>query len=211
MVLPNSESIAIPWMLAEKDDWVPREVAPFIWVSDPNTTREVPVPNPQHGEPTRMPEPSRVPVTNNPEEKDNSKPKKPESVHQLTTESSDACARPSAPMNDTKPNESPLQELRTPLLACDEQEGCCQPRKEEGPEYKSPSLPLITTESQNQTVVEGDDKVPKKLGAKARMLSLRKRVGDKLEEKRRHLEVRSKSMVERMRGGSKTDINGIGE
>ncbi|KAM7475242.1 hypothetical protein LguiB_022485 [Lonicera macranthoides] len=209
MVLPNSESIAIPWMLAEKDDWVPREVAPFIWVSDQSATREVPTP--QHSEPTHMPEPSRVPETNNPEEKDNSKRTKPKSVHQLTIESSDACAPSSAPMNNTTPNESPLQELRTPLLACDEPEESCQPRKEEGPMYKSPSLPLITTESQNQTVVEGDDKVPKKMGAKARMLSLRKRVGDKLEEKRRHLEVRSKSMVERMRGGSKTDISGIGE
>ncbi|XP_073220629.1 uncharacterized protein [Cicer arietinum] len=33
LVLPNSESISIPWMLAEKDDWVPRQVAPFIWIN----------------------------------------------------------------------------------------------------------------------------------------------------------------------------------
>jgi hypothetical protein len=32
LVLPNSESIGIRWMLAEKDDWVPRNVAPFIWI-----------------------------------------------------------------------------------------------------------------------------------------------------------------------------------
>ncbi|KAK7380157.1 hypothetical protein VNO78_32622 [Psophocarpus tetragonolobus] len=32
LVLPNCESICIPWMLAEKDDWVPRNIAPFIWI-----------------------------------------------------------------------------------------------------------------------------------------------------------------------------------
>ncbi|KAJ6960885.1 hypothetical protein NC653_038787 [Populus alba x Populus x berolinensis] len=33
MVLPNCESVCIPWMLAEKNDWVPRNVAPFIWIN----------------------------------------------------------------------------------------------------------------------------------------------------------------------------------
>nr|KYP43063.1 Testis-expressed sequence 2 protein [Cajanus cajan] len=33
LVLPNCESVCIPWMLAEKDDWVPRTVAPFIWIN----------------------------------------------------------------------------------------------------------------------------------------------------------------------------------
>ena len=45
MVLPNCESACIPWMLAEKDDWVPRKVAPFIWlnreaVADNSNVRE---------------------------------------------------------------------------------------------------------------------------------------------------------------------------
>ncbi|GAB4842659.1 hypothetical protein Ancab_012632 [Ancistrocladus abbreviatus] len=31
LVLPNCESVCIPWMAAEKDDWVPRNVAPFVW------------------------------------------------------------------------------------------------------------------------------------------------------------------------------------
>jgi hypothetical protein len=31
-VLPNCGSIAIPFMVAEKDDWVERNAAPFIWV-----------------------------------------------------------------------------------------------------------------------------------------------------------------------------------
>ncbi|GMJ14306.1 hypothetical protein like AT1G17820 [Hibiscus trionum] len=34
MVLPNCESAYIPWMLAEKDDWIPRNVAPYIWLQE---------------------------------------------------------------------------------------------------------------------------------------------------------------------------------
>ncbi|CAL9074670.1 unnamed protein product [Musa acuminata var. zebrina] len=37
LVLPNCETICIPWMLAEKDDWVPRKVAPFMWINNENT------------------------------------------------------------------------------------------------------------------------------------------------------------------------------
>ena len=33
MVLPNCESIPMSWMISEKDDWVPRKVAPFIWLN----------------------------------------------------------------------------------------------------------------------------------------------------------------------------------
>ncbi|RRT54101.1 hypothetical protein BHE74_00034237, partial [Ensete ventricosum] len=37
LVLPNCETICIPWMLAEKDDWVPRKAAPFMWINNENT------------------------------------------------------------------------------------------------------------------------------------------------------------------------------
>ncbi|KAK1610195.1 hypothetical protein QYE76_033868 [Lolium multiflorum] len=33
LVLPNCESIPVSWMISEKDDWVPRKVAPFIWLN----------------------------------------------------------------------------------------------------------------------------------------------------------------------------------
>ncbi|CAM0950262.1 unnamed protein product [Alopecurus aequalis] len=33
LVLPNCESIPMSWMISEKDDWVPRKVAPFIWLN----------------------------------------------------------------------------------------------------------------------------------------------------------------------------------
>uniref|UniRef100_A0A8R7QRJ5 SMP-LTD domain-containing protein n=1 Tax=Triticum urartu TaxID=4572 RepID=A0A8R7QRJ5_TRIUA len=33
LVLPNCESIPMSWMISEKDDWVPRRAAPFIWLN----------------------------------------------------------------------------------------------------------------------------------------------------------------------------------
>ncbi|KAE8784272.1 testis-expressed sequence 2 protein-like [Hordeum vulgare] len=33
LVLPNCESIPMSWMISEKDDWMPRRVAPFIWLN----------------------------------------------------------------------------------------------------------------------------------------------------------------------------------
>ncbi|KAJ0457860.1 putative synaptotagmin-like mitochondrial-lipid-binding domain-containing protein [Helianthus annuus] len=35
-VLPNSESVTIPFMIAEKNDWIPQKAAPFIW-TNPNS------------------------------------------------------------------------------------------------------------------------------------------------------------------------------
>ncbi|KAI3807813.1 hypothetical protein L1987_23747 [Smallanthus sonchifolius] len=33
MVLPNFGSVTIPFMIAEKNEWVPQEIAPFIWTN----------------------------------------------------------------------------------------------------------------------------------------------------------------------------------
>nr|XP_018676785.1 PREDICTED: uncharacterized protein LOC103972973 isoform X4 [Musa acuminata subsp. malaccensis] len=54
LVLPNCETICIPWMLAEKDDWVPRKVAPFMWINNENTEMtwpEFPVPHNREDKP----------------------------------------------------------------------------------------------------------------------------------------------------------------
>lgn len=53
-MLPNCETICIPWMLAEKDDWVPRKVAPFMWINNENTEMtwpEFPVPQNREDKP----------------------------------------------------------------------------------------------------------------------------------------------------------------
>ncbi|CAL5040708.1 unnamed protein product [Urochloa decumbens] len=33
LVLPNCESIPVSWMISDTDDWVPRKIAPFIWLN----------------------------------------------------------------------------------------------------------------------------------------------------------------------------------
>ncbi|XP_010474308.1 PREDICTED: testis-expressed sequence 2 protein-like [Camelina sativa] len=38
MVLPNCESLTIPWMTAEKDDWIERNIAPFMWLNQDSTS-----------------------------------------------------------------------------------------------------------------------------------------------------------------------------
>src|SRR6266540_1420628 len=36
-VLPNCESAPISWMISDKEDWVPRKAAPFIWLNRETT------------------------------------------------------------------------------------------------------------------------------------------------------------------------------
>ncbi|KAM7479542.1 hypothetical protein LguiA_027755 [Lonicera macranthoides] len=195
MVLPNCESVGIPWMLAEKDDWVPREAAPFIWINKepvvaPTSVPEVP--RTQPSESTQLQEASKVTGINHSEVKHN-KAKKVEFVDQPNNESSTPSL---GPTNQSTLNEDPLQESRTPMLKNDQHEETSE--KEENPESQSTSRSLVMTDEQNHTN-EGDDSRLRKVGTRARMLGLGKKMGEKLEEKRRHLEEKGKIMVERMR------------
>ncbi|KAA8527964.1 hypothetical protein F0562_035167 [Nyssa sinensis] len=197
LVLPNVESVCVPWMLAEKDDWVPRKVAPFIWirqeaVTEPATVREVR--GYQPGEATSMIEASRGSTSNYPEDK-HDKAKRVECVQQEVSESSDAHVLSSGSTNPSTWNSKPLQDLTTHLLKNEPQE-TYQWRKEEIPESQSTSRSLSLTEEQ----MEEDDAMPKRMGTRARMLGLTKKVGEKLEEKRRNIEEKSRQIVERMRG-----------
>jgi hypothetical protein len=176
MVLPNCECIGIPWMLAEKDDWVPREVAPFIWINkehvvDPSTVPE---------KPTHVQEVGKETTAKNQAEGKSNKAKKLEFMDQPKAESV-------GPSN---------QELTIPLLKIEEPEL-------ENPENQSTSRSLVLGDEQDNNYsnsnIEGDDLRPRKIGTRARMLGLGKKMGEKLEEKRRHLEEKGKVMVERMR------------
>uniref|UniRef100_A0A5B7CBA1 SMP-LTD domain-containing protein n=1 Tax=Davidia involucrata TaxID=16924 RepID=A0A5B7CBA1_DAVIN len=204
LVLPNCESVCIPWMLAEKDDWVPRKAAPFIWinqevVTDPTTVREVTSPRP--GEVTPMTEDSRGTTSNYPEGK-HDKVKKVECVQQRVSKSSDAHAPSLGPGNQSTWNSNPLQELRTPLLKNDEPQETCQRSKEENLECQSPLSPSRSLNLMEEQIhiIEEDDARPKIMGTKARMRDLGKKMGEKLEEKRRNIEEKGRHIVERMRG-----------
>ncbi|GMY12754.1 hypothetical protein FCV25MIE_07993 [Fagus crenata] len=163
LVLPNSESVCIPWMIAEKEDWVPRKVAPFLWlnqemVNGPSTVREATTSQPSEGK--------------NKTEASRGTSSDPESKHQ----------KPNNPKSTR--NDEP-------------QESCTQ--EEETPEYQPLSSSVIVYEKQDSTTDE-DDLKPKRMGRKARMFDLGKKVGEKLEEKRRHIEEKGRHIVEKMRG-----------
>jgi NAD+--asparagine ADP-ribosyltransferase len=70
---------------------------------------------------------------------------------------------------------------------------------ENNSEFPSLHGSMVVMEKQNHTF-DHEDELPKKMGRKERMLDLRKKMGEKLEEKRRHLEEKSRNIVEKMRG-----------
>ncbi|XP_038993270.1 uncharacterized protein LOC120116975 isoform X2 [Hibiscus syriacus] len=167
MVLPNCESACIPFMLAEKDDWVPRKDAPFIWLNQEAATDSHP-------------------------ESKNPKPKK-DSSRDLGTESE------AIPSSSSSAKSRSLQDLRTPLLAIDEPHETHQQNREETSDSVSVSRSL--TESERQSNVGDDiDSRSKKTGRRARMMDLTKKMGEKLEEKKRHIEERGRHIVQKMRG-----------
>ncbi|KAF2609126.1 hypothetical protein F2Q68_00046355 [Brassica cretica] len=167
MVLPNCESVTIPGMIAEKDDWVQRSVAPFMWLNQDSTSDhdsfeaaegkakgEKPTNGEQTKKATNVPQKARV------EEEPVAAPPPPASSAGLIVES-----------------EKSLEELKTPLLESNEK------------------LETVARGGNDREIVPG-----KKMGTRERMFDFRKKVGEKFEEKKRHMEERSRQIVEKMRG-----------
>ncbi|KAL6962767.1 hypothetical protein U1Q18_037724 [Sarracenia purpurea var. burkii] len=201
LVLPNCECVCIPWMLAEKDDWVPQNVAPFVrinqdGVTDPTIVRETP--RSQTDEATLTTDTSKD-TTSNFTEVAHEKGRKVEFFQQRNSESSGAHPSSSAPTIQSTWNSKSLRELSTPFLSNEETQVTCEEQKEQIPECQSMSRSLILTGEPMQ-VMEGDDMRPKRMGTKARMLGLGKKMGEKLEEKRRHIEEKGRHIVEKMKG-----------
>ncbi|KAF5747280.1 hypothetical protein HS088_TW06G01461 [Tripterygium wilfordii] len=185
MVLPNCENLSIPWMLAETDDWVPRKVAPFMWlnqeaVSDHTAHEAFSSLQPVESETNN--ETSRGTSTDHTESK-HKKEKNVDCLQQPTIDSSNALG---SSLSSTERGSKSLQ-LKTPLLADDTTEETCKEDIGETPESHSPTTSLTSSEKQDY-VLEDDDLRPKKIGRKARMFDFGKKMGEKLGEKRRHLE-----------------------
>lgn len=187
LVLPNCESLCIPWLLAEKNDWLPRAAAPFMWLN-----REV---SSDHA--AACDSPGCQSHEAKPKEDSHGRASNydPESKHLKNTE----CAHQSV-SDSSNALESSLQELTSPLLANFEPREISQQSRGCMSERQSPSRSLVDAEKQNHSAVEEDDSKLKRMGRRARMLDLGKKMGDKLEEKRRHIEEKGRSIVEKMRG-----------
>ncbi|XP_039052683.1 uncharacterized protein LOC120194439 isoform X1 [Hibiscus syriacus] len=181
MVLPNCESACIPFMLAEKDDWVPRKDAPFIWLNQEAATDNN----------IEAKENCRKTSSSHPESK-NPKPKEDSSQEPVTD--SEAMLSSSSSGKSRS-----LQDLRTPLLATDEPHETHQQNREETSDSVSVSRSLTESEWKSD-VGDDNDSRPKKTGRRARVMDLTKKMGEKLEEKKRHIEERGRHIVEKMRG-----------
>ncbi|TVU07506.1 hypothetical protein EJB05_40862, partial [Eragrostis curvula] len=183
LVLPNCESIPISWMISDKDDWVPRKVAPFIWLN-----REPHAENAGHSadRTVSLPWPGEEHIANNKANKSSpsalstrshESPKNTVSVTDGQNEGAEEKASTqqhplvSASAATLQSGDANYQ-LRTPLLSSRElQEGAS---------------------SERSVVVEAED-VKRKRGRRARVIDLGRRMGDKLEEKGKHI-------VDKMRG-----------
>ncbi|KAL0701612.1 hypothetical protein Bca4012_057734 [Brassica carinata] len=184
MVLPNCESVTIPWMIAEKDDWVQRSVAPFMWLNQDSTSdhdsfeaaeAKAKAEKPQNAEQTKKP-------TN--------VPQKP-----IVEEEPVAAQPPASSAALTAESDKSLEELKTPLLESSEKQETVAGGGNEGE-----IVPVSVQRSiVSREEVDANSK-GKKMGTKERMFDFRKKVGEKFEEKKRHMEERSRQIVEKMRG-----------
>ncbi|KAL3642239.1 hypothetical protein CASFOL_013054 [Castilleja foliolosa] len=190
LVLPNRESVAIPWMLAEKDDWVPRNVAPFMWYrnnqdSTSNSNNNI----------TKQEVPGFTKSEVNQE-----KSKNVNRIPGVISEHSDSCASASSSMDESTSNDGSFRELEAPLL----NKGRTQDLgttsvKEDKPDTRMHSPPRVLTERQLVHSSDDDDSKLRKIGTRERMRGLGKKMGEKLEVKRRNLEEKGRSFVERIR------------
>ena len=182
LVLPNCEGISIPWMLAEKDDWVPRKVAPFIWVRQESSDSTVRTASDS--------QPGELKTKGSKQEEDHKNAKNV--VSQQADESSSSSQSDSAPSvsNYRSLNSNAIEDLKLPLLQGDEKQDSCVT-----------SRPVSSVFSGGRMVVAAEEQIPlKRIGRRARMMDLGKKMGEKLEEKRRHIEEKGRHMVEKMRG-----------
>ncbi|XP_073280196.1 uncharacterized protein [Primulina huaijiensis] len=200
LVLPNRVSFGIPWMLAEKDDWVPRNVAPFTWYKNNqdfvsnSTKREGP--GFQSGEATHNVEANHgIPSRS---ETNLEKSKTVGIVPTITSKSVEPLAASSSSMDYSTAKDSSYEELKAPLVKNDRLQGFV-PRsiEDKSGAYTSQSLEFL--EGQHIHNEEEDDTRPRRIGTKERMFGLGKKMGEKLEMRRRHIEEKGRNFVERMR------------
>lgn len=189
LVLPNCESICISWMLAEKDDWVPRDVAPFKWVSQESrkeTSTSSDAPNQPPG--------SANSSSDGPEHKQQ-KLNSNESSQEPNRKSADSLTLPSSPTITLRSSKS-LDDIRTPLLGNDKAQETSEQNMEDISDRQL-ARDVVVKDSHS---IEQDDTRQKKMGRRERMLDLRKKMTEKFEEKKRHIEEKGRHIVDKMRG-----------
>jgi hypothetical protein len=211
LVLPNSESIGIRWMLAEKDDWVPRNVAPFIWIhqeSGNETSNPIDANSLTYGG-SKVSASART-SSDGPELKQH-KSKNSESRQDPARKSDSLTLSSISSFSASLRNSKSLEELSKPLLESGQQQETSDSKDNSMPsiesdheasEEKMEDVSVCSSPSNSVTMdrsissFQQDDSKPKKIGKRERMLDLRKKMSEKFEEKKRHI-------VEKMRASEK--------
>ncbi|KAH0456944.1 hypothetical protein IEQ34_014851 [Dendrobium chrysotoxum] len=213
LVLPNCESICIPWMLAEKDDWVPQKVAPFIRISQEAMNMSMPRAD-STGPPRDLktkPSISSGTKTSYPDDKSEKvkdvvfvqKASDDDALKSSSSQTENGKSRSvsssSAYHGDTRSDTSTSEELLAPLLRMDGTQDSSNQGRVDTSRTASPGSTM-----ENPSTLPEEDAKPKRVGRRARMMDLGKKVGEKIEEKRRNLEEKSRHIVEKMLENSKS-------
>lgn len=219
LVLPNSENISIQWMLAEKDDWVPRSVAPFIWIhpeSGNETSNSIDTVGKAHPTDTSNEASART-STDGPDLKQHkfrkSDARKSDSLALSSISSLSAALRNSKSLEEfTNPllesgqqeETSDLKDLCTPLLESGRDEAS-EEKMDDVSVCSSPSNSVVLDRSvsPSSSPSQQDDSKPKKIGRRERMFDLRRKMSEKFEEKKRNIEEKGRHIVEKMRASEK--------
>ncbi|KAM3381346.1 testis-expressed protein 2-like isoform X1 [Capsicum galapagoense] len=213
VVLPNCENACIPWMIAEKDDWVPLKDAPYVRINNKSAG------NAKKQEADRK-------STSNIAESEYERLKRGEWATQKS-KSLDPCSLFSVPkaqpcfntrslttspeiahLKSKKHHGQTLQRktsdpqvyLHSSLLNHNEQiERHRMSTENMQSNSPSPSPSRSPSILQEQNSFTEDDMRSKRTSTRARMHGLRKRMGEKLEEKKRHIEEKGRHLVGRIR------------
>ncbi|KAL9324291.1 hypothetical protein ACSQ67_009148 [Phaseolus vulgaris] len=217
LVLPNCESICISWMLAEKDDWVPKSVAPFIWIrheSGNETSTSVDTNN----QPSGGLKANSKALIDSPDFKPHKPPKCTKSSQEPARKSDSVAFPPISSCALALRSSKSSEELTRPFLEnakSQETRDLQEPgttlshndNTHEGNELVkigdisvSESPPRNKVLDKQDSSIEQDDSRPRKIGRKERMLDLKKRMSEKFEEKKRNFEEKGRNIVEKMRG-----------
>lgn len=197
-------------MLAEKDDWLPQNAAPFIRISSQeamNLTAPRVDPAAPLGDPN--PKPNSLPSTvTKPIHPDDRSEKVKDVVYvQKPPESETGASRSASSTGssfygDARSDPSSTgEELSAPLLRSSgtQDDGRSQSRADSSVRTASSGSAM----EEPSSALSEDGAKPKRAGRRARMMDLGKKMGEKLEEKRRNIEEKSRHIVEKMRENSR--------
>lgn len=216
LVLPNCGDIYIPWMQAEKDDWVPNTVAPVPWLHQEssesmgydNSIKRCCESFKTKAAGHSFSEDTKSSADKLPKGDANNSKNVPSVASQLA---------PGADAGVIENHEQPKcprelssRHTRTRSLNYSRSDDSLTPlsdndlQYDEGLEVQTNVLDRFVSDDQSFSLT---DEKPKR-GRRSKMLGLSKKMGEKLEEKKRHIEEKSRHIVEKMRGVEKNE--GVG-